>query len=94
MPGVPWQHPQILEDQLTLSEPGGADYAHHINTGTPGFSDLSTAITQTNPNQPNKPIKPTQISNTVFPQIVSALEYFPRQKFSLLGKKLRFEATI
>ena len=28
--------------------------------------------------------------NTVFPQIVSALEYFPQQKFSLLGKKWKF----
>jgi hypothetical protein len=28
--------------QLTLSQPGGADYAHHITTGTPGFSDLPT----------------------------------------------------
>ena len=31
MPGVPW-HPQILADQLTLSRPGEADYAHHITT--------------------------------------------------------------
>ena len=37
-------HPQILVDQLTLSQPGGADYAHHITTGTPGFSDLPTAL--------------------------------------------------
>ena len=36
--------PQILADQLTLSQPGGADYAHHITTGTPGFSDLPTAL--------------------------------------------------
>ena len=41
--GVPW-HPQILADQLILSQPGGADYAHHITTGTPGFSDLPTAL--------------------------------------------------
>ena len=33
-------------DQLTLSQPGGEDYAHHINTGTPGFSDLPTALSQ------------------------------------------------
>jgi hypothetical protein len=32
--------PQILADQLTLSQPGGSDYAHHINTGPPGFSDF------------------------------------------------------
>ena len=41
VPGVPW-HPQILADQLNLSKPEGADYAHHITTGTPGFSDLPT----------------------------------------------------
>ena len=41
--GVPW-HPQILADQLTLSQSGGTDYAHLITTGTPGFSDLPTAL--------------------------------------------------
>ena len=40
---MPW-HPQILADQLTLSQPGGTDYAHLITTGTPGFSDLPTAL--------------------------------------------------
>ena len=34
----------VLANQLTLSQPGGADYAHHITTGTPGFSDLPTAL--------------------------------------------------
>ena len=43
MPGVPW-HTQILADQLTLFQPGGTDYAHLINTGTPRFSDLPTAL--------------------------------------------------
>ena len=43
MPGVPW-HTQILADQLTLVQPGGTDYAHLITTGTPGFSDLTTAL--------------------------------------------------
>ena len=28
-------HPQILVDHLTLYQPGGAGYAHHITTGTP-----------------------------------------------------------
>ena len=45
MPGdtrVPW-HPQILADQLTLSQPGWIDYAHLITTGTPRFSDLPMA---------------------------------------------------
>ena len=37
-------HPQILADQLTLSQPGGANYAHYITTGTPGFSGLPTAL--------------------------------------------------
>ena len=47
VPGVPW-HPQILADQLTLSQPGGTDYAKLIITGTPGFSDLPTALGLTN----------------------------------------------
>ena len=38
-PGVP-----ILADQLTLSQPRRADYAHQITTGTPGFSDLPMAL--------------------------------------------------
>ena len=33
-PGMP---PQILADQLTLSQPEGADFAHHITNGTPYF---------------------------------------------------------
>ena len=37
-------HTQILADQLTLFQPGGTDYAHLITTGTPGFSDLLTAL--------------------------------------------------
>ena len=37
--GVPLL-PHILADQLT----GGTDYAHLITTGTPGFSDLLTAL--------------------------------------------------
>ena len=41
--GVPW-HPQILADQLTLSQSGGTDYAHLITSGTPGFSYLLTAL--------------------------------------------------
>ena len=41
--GVPW-HPQILADHLTLSQPVEADYAPYITTGTPGFSDLPTAL--------------------------------------------------
>ena len=36
--------PQVLADQLILSKPGWADYAYHITTGTPGFSDLPTAL--------------------------------------------------
>ena len=43
VPGMPWRHPQILADQLTLSQPGGAAYAHYI----PIFSDLSTALNAT-----------------------------------------------
>ena len=43
VPGLPW-HTQILADQLTLFQPGGKDYAHLITTGTPGCSDLPTAL--------------------------------------------------
>ena len=43
VPGVPW-HTHILADQLTLFQPGATDYAHPITTGTPGFSDLPTAL--------------------------------------------------
>ena len=43
VPGMPW-HTQILADQLTLFQPWGTDYAHLITTGTPGFSDLPTAL--------------------------------------------------
>ena len=43
LPGVPW-HTQILADQLTLLQPGGTNYARLITTGTPGFSDLPTAL--------------------------------------------------
>ena len=41
---------QILKDQLltpisyTLYQPGGAENAHHITIGTPGFSDLPSAL--------------------------------------------------
>ena len=44
--GVPFQ---ILEDQLTLFQPGGTDYAHLITTGTHGFLDIPTAL-QSEPN--------------------------------------------
>ena len=43
VPCVPW-HTQILSDQFTIFQPGGTDYAHLITTGTPGFSDLPTAL--------------------------------------------------
>ena len=43
VPRVPW-HTQILTDQLTLFQPRGTDYAHLFTTGTPGFSDLPTAL--------------------------------------------------
>ena len=31
-------------DRLTLSQPGGTDYVHLITNGTPGFSNLPTAL--------------------------------------------------
>ena len=36
--------PGILADQLTLFQLGGTGYVHLIDTGTPGFSDLPTAL--------------------------------------------------
>ena len=35
---------KIGKKKLTLFQPGGTDYAHLITTGTPGFSDLPTAL--------------------------------------------------
>ena len=42
--GVMPPSPHILAVQITLSQTGGPDYAHHITTGTPGFLKLSTAL--------------------------------------------------
>ena len=36
--------PQILADQLTLSQPGGADYAYHSTTCPPGFLTLAASL--------------------------------------------------
>ena len=43
VPQGAWR-PQILADQLTLSQQGATDYAHLITTGNSGFSDLPTAL--------------------------------------------------
>ena len=37
------RHPQIMEDQQHYLNQG-ADHAHQTTTGTPGFSDLPTAL--------------------------------------------------
>ena len=56
--GAPWVswHPQTLADQII---PGGADYAHHITTGTPGFSDLPMALLRTEIQQLTKVLEGT-----------------------------------
>ena len=36
--------PQILTDQLTLSQPGGADYADHITNTPPHPQDFQTFL--------------------------------------------------
>ena len=36
--------PPDFGKSVTLSQPGGTDYAHLFTTGTPGFSDLPTAL--------------------------------------------------
>jgi len=40
-------HPQILADQLTLSQPGGNRLCPRITIGTSGFPDLPTALNNT-----------------------------------------------
>ena len=45
-PGVPGC-PQFLADQLTLYQPRGAYYAHHISTGTSKFCDLPPCLQST-----------------------------------------------
>ena len=35
-----------------------------------------------------------EFQDTIFPRIVSSVAWFPQQKFSLLGRKLKFAATI
>ena len=41
----PWGLPGDFGKSLTLSQPRGADYVHQIcDKGTPGFSDLPTAL--------------------------------------------------
>ena len=40
--------PQILADQLTLSQLGGADYAHYSTTCPPGFLTLAASLYSTN----------------------------------------------
>ena len=47
LPGEPW-HTQIFADQLTLFQAGVTDYSYLITTGTPGFSDLPTALKMIN----------------------------------------------
>ena len=44
MRGASAPPPQFLTDQLTPSQPGGADYAHHSTTSSPKFSDLATGL--------------------------------------------------
>ena len=41
--GDAW-HPHIWVDQLTLFQPEGAEYAHHITVSTPGFENLTTSL--------------------------------------------------
>ena len=36
--------PQNLGVLLTLFQPEGADYAHHITDSTPGFENLTTSL--------------------------------------------------
>ena len=66
VPGVPW-HPQILADQFTLSQPGGADYAKRISNDTFGFSDLPTAL-DSNDDNPDDTSHEMTSDDTVMPR--------------------------
>ena len=39
--------PKMLADSVTLSQPGGSDYAHQITTRLPRFSNLPTSLHRT-----------------------------------------------
>ena len=39
--------PQFLAKQLTLSQPGGTNYAHHSTMSPSRFSDLATGLYET-----------------------------------------------
>ena len=47
--------PPVLAKQLTLSQPGGTDYAHHSTMSPPGFSDLATGLIKYENKQPSPP---------------------------------------
>ena len=74
VPGVPW-HTQILADQLTLFQPGGTDCAHLITTGTPGFSDLLTALPYISINSDDIPTKKNAFCCLLFPSYYTAYYY-------------------
>ena len=37
-------HPRNLEVLLSLFQPEGVDYVHHITASTPGFENLTTSL--------------------------------------------------
>ena len=39
-----WAPTRNLGVQLTLLQPGGADYAHHITASPPGFENPAAAL--------------------------------------------------
>ena len=83
------QPPQFLTDQLTLSQPGGTDYAHHSNTSPPRFSDLATGLLTYNDFGPGGSYPPRPPYMCVWHFTVS---YFPLGVFMLptgKGKGLR-----
>ena len=73
VPGMPW-HPQILTDNLTLSQPGGTDYAHQIILAPPDFQAFlrpcaGHALVREIPSEKSRPDK-KRCNNTLFSQIV------------------------
>ena len=44
VPWVPWSPPSDFDRSVNPNLTKGADYIHRITTGSPGFSDLPTAL--------------------------------------------------
>ena len=73
-------HPQILADQLILSQPEGIDCAHQIITGTSGFVDLPTALIKLIMFYKKHCTRRISLSFSKFHSCCLAVAYFPPKK--------------